>query len=124
MDPIYIADLCLRLFPDAEHLYGREMLIKDPQLAIRVTAVHLVHLGQGAEMGEDYEAFRLVIDATHGTTINIARDARKEASEKARLESIRASIRQKRTNARKGRPGDHGLTEEEKAVEEIDSKAK
>ena len=115
-----LIEACLALFPEAEMIWGREMLLRDLDLAMRVTAVHCV--SEGIQSGESFDCLRQYIIATHGVKVTQAKDARKKAEAEARTEAIRASIRQKKTNIRRGRPGDHGLTPEESEQELMDSK--
>ena len=119
MDNKELVRVCLALFPDAEHLYGQDMLVKDPDLAMRVTALHVIASGADTSTLE-FQALRSFIMGTYGAHVQQARDARNVAREAANLEGIRASIRQKKTNQRRGRPGHHELTDEENAVDLID----
>ena len=110
-----IAALCLRLFPEAEILWGEQHLERNPEFALRVTAVHVVAMG--LREGADFEQFQSVLVSTHSRMVDASKAARAHAEECAKTEAIRASIRQKRTNMRRGRPGDHTLTEDELAQE-------
>jgi hypothetical protein len=117
MDAKGMAALCIRLFPEADIMWGAEHLEKNPEFAMQVTAVHCI--ASNTLSGPDYEIFRTVVIGKHLMAVQRARDARKESEERAKLESIRASIRLKKSSARKGRPGSHSLTPEEMAVDAI-----
>jgi len=120
MDPIKIAAICLAIHPDAEITHGREYLQREPEIALALAAKHAIAT-DAPRKTEAYQALREALQSTHLQRLNEARAARALAEERAGMEKIRASIRQKKTNLRLGRPGEHGLTPAESALEALDS---